>query len=166
MSLSIRHGQVLAHRLTLPDPPARVLQQILFRKHIHVEAMLCSQEGRARHETFRIAHPQLLLRPDRPLGLHFCEAQVTVAPMPINMRVIQRQSAAPCYPSPMSRETQALLEAFDHLPAEEKRAFAQEVLRRSLPFDSGQLSDEEIGAASDALWQSLDDEEDGDAAAR
>lgn len=64
----------------------------------------------------------------------------------------------------MSRETQALLEAFDHLPAEEKRAFTEEVLRRSLPFDSGPLSDEEISAASDALWQSL--EEDGDAPAR
>jgi hypothetical protein len=42
----------------------------------------------------------------------------------------------------MSRETQALLEAFDDLPAEEKRAFTEEVLRRSLPFDSGPLADE------------------------
>lgn len=50
----------------------------------------------------------------------------------------------------MSRELQALLEAFDHLPAEEKHAFAEEVLRRSLPFDSGTLSDEEIGSASAA----------------
>jgi hypothetical protein len=58
----------------------------------------------------------------------------------------------------MSRELQALLEAFDHLPAEEKRAFTEEVLRRSLPFDSGPLADEEIGNASDALWQSLDRE--------
>ena len=65
----------------------------------------------------------------------------------------------------VSRETQAMLEAFDHLPAEEKRAFAEEVLRRSLPFDSGPLADEEIGAASAALWQSLD-KEDGDAPAR
>ena len=53
-----------------------------------------------------------------------------------------------------------------HLPAEEKRAFTEEVLRRSLPFESGPLADEEIGASSDALWQSLDDEEDGDAPAR
>jgi len=65
----------------------------------------------------------------------------------------------------MSRETRALLEAFDHLPAEEKRAFAAEVLRRSLPFDSDPLADEEIGAASAALWQSLDKEDD-DASAR
>ena len=55
----------------------------------------------------------------------------------------------------MSRETQALLEAFDRLSAEEKRAFIEEALRRLLPFDSGPLADEEIGAASDALWQSL-----------
>lgn len=55
----------------------------------------------------------------------------------------------------MSRETQALLEAFDHLPAEEKRAFIEEVLSRFLPFDSGPLADEEIGATSADLWQSL-----------
>ena len=47
----------------------------------------------------------------------------------------------------MSRDTEALLDAFEHLPVEEKRAFTQEVLRRSLPFDSGPLEDEEIGAA-------------------
>ena len=34
----------------------------------------------------------------------------------------------------MSSDTQALLEAFEHLPVEEKRAFTEEVLRRSLPF--------------------------------
>ena len=60
----------------------------------------------------------------------------------------------------MSRETQALLEAFEHLPPAEKRAFTDEVLRRSLPFDSGALADEEIGAASDILWQSLPEEDD------
>jgi hypothetical protein len=65
----------------------------------------------------------------------------------------------------MSSETQALLEAFESLPAEEKREFAQEVLRRSLPFDSGTLEDEEIGAASAALFRSLE-EQDGDTAPR
>jgi hypothetical protein len=56
----------------------------------------------------------------------------------------------------MSNETQALLQAFEHLPAEEKRAFTEEVLRRSLPFDSGAIADQEIGAASAALFESLD----------
>ena len=65
----------------------------------------------------------------------------------------------------MSRESQALLEAFEHLAPEEKRAFAEEILRRSLPFDSGPLADEEIGAASAALFKSLD-EDDADTAAR
>jgi hypothetical protein len=65
----------------------------------------------------------------------------------------------------MSRETQALLDAFERLPAEEKRAFTDEVLRRSLPFDSGPLADEDFAAVSDALWQSLD-EKGGDAPAR
>jgi hypothetical protein len=65
----------------------------------------------------------------------------------------------------MSRESQALLEAFEHLPAEEKRALTDEILRRSLPFDSGPLTDEEIGAAAAALFESLD-EEDANPAAR
>jgi hypothetical protein len=38
-------------------------------------------------------------------------------------------------------------------------------LRRSLPFDSGPLADEEIGAASSGLFESLD-QEDGNPAAR
>ena len=56
----------------------------------------------------------------------------------------------------MTRETTTLLDAFEHLPVEEKRAFADEVLRRSLPFDSGPLPDEEVGAASDALFRYLE----------
>jgi len=65
----------------------------------------------------------------------------------------------------MTSKTQALLEEFEHLPTEEKRAFINEVLRRSLPFDSGPLADEEIGAASSALFESLD-QEDGNPQAR
>jgi hypothetical protein len=57
----------------------------------------------------------------------------------------------------MTRETTALLDAFEHLPVVEKRAFTEEVLRRSLPFDSGPLDDEEIGSVSSALFQSLDE---------
>jgi hypothetical protein len=65
----------------------------------------------------------------------------------------------------MSRDTQALLDAFENLPVEERRVFTQEVLRRSLPFDSGPLDDEEIGAASAALFEALE-EEDGHSAPR
>lgn len=65
----------------------------------------------------------------------------------------------------MSPKTQTPLEAFEHLSAEEKRAFTEEVLRRSLPFDSGPLADDEIGAASAALFRSLE-REDADPAAR
>jgi len=56
----------------------------------------------------------------------------------------------------MTQQTKTLLEAFETLPAEEKRAFTQEILRRSLPFDSGAISDEEIGAASSHLFDLLD----------
>jgi hypothetical protein len=56
-------------------------------------------------------------------------------------------------------DTAALLDAFEALPAEEKRAFTNEILRRSLPFDSGPLSDDEIGAASGALLESFDQED-------
>jgi hypothetical protein len=55
----------------------------------------------------------------------------------------------------------ALLDAFEALPVIEKRAFTEEVLRRSLPFDSGPLGDDEIGAASDALFDVLDQEDAG-----
>jgi hypothetical protein len=56
----------------------------------------------------------------------------------------------------MTPRTKALLEAFETLPAPERREFADEILRRSLPFDSGPLSDEEIGAASSELFELLD----------
>jgi hypothetical protein len=59
----------------------------------------------------------------------------------------------------MSRDTEALLDAFEHLPVEERRAFTQEVLRRSLPLDSGPLEDEEIGVASAARFESLEEED-------
>lgn len=65
----------------------------------------------------------------------------------------------------MTRQTTALLAAFEALPAGEKRTFADEILRRSLPFDSGPLENEEIGAASAALFESLD-EEDADTGGR
>jgi hypothetical protein len=65
----------------------------------------------------------------------------------------------------MRRETQALLEPFEHLPTEEERAFAEGVLRRALPFDSGPLAHEEIDAAAAALFESLE-EENADPAAR
>lgn len=58
----------------------------------------------------------------------------------------------------MKRETVALLEVFEGLPAEEKRALADEILRRSLPFDSGPVTDQEITAAADSLFQSLEKE--------
>ncbi len=64
------------------------------------------------------------------------------------------------------RETTALLDAFEHLPAEEKRTFTEEVLRRALPFDSPPLEDAAIGAASAALFASLDDGEDAYPATR
>jgi hypothetical protein len=54
----------------------------------------------------------------------------------------------------MSRDT--LLEVFEHLPADEKCAFTEEVRRRLLPFNPGPLAEEEIGTASDALLHSLD----------
>ena len=65
----------------------------------------------------------------------------------------------------MTRETTALLDAFERLPTEEKRAFTDEVLRPLLPFDSGPLEDEEIGAASAALFETLH-EQDADPTAR
>jgi hypothetical protein len=65
----------------------------------------------------------------------------------------------------MSSQTCQLLEAFEALPAEEKRIFTAEFLRRTIPFDSGPLDDEETSSAADELFAALDAEE-NDAAPR
>lgn len=59
----------------------------------------------------------------------------------------------------MSSQTSQLLDAFDALPAEEKRIFTTEFLRRAIPFDSGPLDDDEMAAAADALLDALAREE-------
>lgn len=61
----------------------------------------------------------------------------------------------------MSKHAAALLEAFEALPPEERQEFAVEFLRRTrdLPFDSGPITDEEIGEAGRALFSFLDQEE-------
>lgn len=59
----------------------------------------------------------------------------------------------------MSRQTAQLLDAFEALPEEEKRAFTAEFLRRVIPFDSGALDDEETTRAADVLFALLDTEE-------
>lgn len=60
----------------------------------------------------------------------------------------------------MSRETADLLEAFEALPEEEKRAFTAEFLRRAAPFDSGPLDDAETTQAADQLFAALEAEDD------
>ena len=61
----------------------------------------------------------------------------------------------------MSRYAFQLLEAFEALPPSDKQAFAVEVLRRTreVPFDSGPVTDEEIGESGRALFAFLDHEE-------
>lgn len=61
----------------------------------------------------------------------------------------------------MSKHAIELLDAFEALPQSDKQAFAIEVLRRTreLPFDSGPITDEEIGEAGRALFAYLDQEE-------
>ncbi len=59
----------------------------------------------------------------------------------------------------MSDSTARLLEVFEELPDNEKRILAQEVLRPSLPFDSGPIEDAEIAQSSDALFARLEDDE-------
>lgn len=61
----------------------------------------------------------------------------------------------------MSMHVVKLLEAFEALPLDDKQSFAVEVLRRTreLPFDSGPISDEEIGQVGRSLFTFLDQEE-------
>jgi hypothetical protein len=62
----------------------------------------------------------------------------------------------------MSKEAAQLLAAFDALPIDDKQTLAIEILRRTreLPFDSGPISDEEIGEAGRSVFSLLDREED------
>jgi len=60
----------------------------------------------------------------------------------------------------MGRQTSQLMDAFDALPADEKRVFTAEFLRRVIPFDSGPLDDDETASAADALFAVLDADED------
>jgi hypothetical protein len=61
----------------------------------------------------------------------------------------------------MRKQAVEMLEAFETLPIAEKQEFALEVLRRTrdLPFDSGSITDEEIGEAGRSLYVFLDREE-------
>lgn len=65
----------------------------------------------------------------------------------------------------MSKQAVELLNAFEALPPSDKQAFAIEVLRRTreLPFDSGPVSDQEIGEAGRCLFAYLDQEENASA---
>jgi hypothetical protein len=65
----------------------------------------------------------------------------------------------------MSNQAVDLLNAFEALPPGDKQAFAIEVLRRTreLPFDSGSITDEEIGEAGRSLFSFLDQEENASA---
>lgn len=65
----------------------------------------------------------------------------------------------------MSGLTSQLLEAFDALPAEEKRVFTAELFRCVIPFDSGPLDDAETALMADELLD-LFDREDNDTASR
>lgn len=60
----------------------------------------------------------------------------------------------------MSAHTQELLQAFEALPAADRQAFV-EVLRRTrdLPFDSGPITDEEIGEANRHMFAILAEHE-------
>jgi hypothetical protein len=61
----------------------------------------------------------------------------------------------------MSKQAVELLNAFEALAPSDKQAFAIEVLRRTreMPFDSGSITDEEIGEAGRSLIAFLDQEE-------
>ena len=65
------------------------------------------------------------------------------------------------YLESMSEQTVQLLDAFEALPSDDKQAFAVEIMRRTreLPFDSGPITDEEIGEAGKAMFALLDQEE-------
>jgi hypothetical protein len=62
----------------------------------------------------------------------------------------------------MGKQAIEILDAFEALTPEDKQVVAVEVLRRTrdLPFDSGPLTDEEIGETGRAMLALLDRDED------
>lgn len=62
----------------------------------------------------------------------------------------------------MGKQAIEILDAFEALTPEDKQVVAVEVLRRTrdLPFDSGPLTDEEIGETGRAMFALLDRDED------
>jgi hypothetical protein len=56
----------------------------------------------------------------------------------------------------MSRGAEAVIAALDDLPAPEREEVVSELLRRVALSDHGAPSDEELTAAADQVFQSLD----------
>ena len=63
------------------------------------------------------------------------------------------------YHQSMTATAQQLLEEYETLAEEEKSVFARLIWRRLPLFDSGEITDEELSAAGDALAAMLDGEE-------
>ena len=56
----------------------------------------------------------------------------------------------------MSRDGQAVLAAFDQLPPADREEVVAELLRRVAQSDHQSLSDDELVAAADEVFQNLD----------
>ena len=63
----------------------------------------------------------------------------------------------------MTKQVAEFLSAFDALSPSEKHAAAVEVLRRSVEIAPDSLTDEELIAAADELFQEFDEREANDA---
>lgn len=59
----------------------------------------------------------------------------------------------------MATTAEQLLTEFEALPIAEKQVFARIIMRRLPPIESGDVTDEELCAAGDALSAMLDEEE-------
>ena len=59
----------------------------------------------------------------------------------------------------MTVSVQRLLESFEQLPEDDKRTVVLEILRRAIPFDLPDLSEEELVQSAEELFLTLDREE-------
>jgi len=59
----------------------------------------------------------------------------------------------------MSTTTSEILESFDHLPEDEKREVASEILRRTIKLELPPLTDDELVLNAEALFLELDQRE-------
>jgi hypothetical protein len=63
----------------------------------------------------------------------------------------------------MTASVEDILASFDHLPEEERRELAYQIIRRTIRLELPPLTDEDLVSQADAIFVELDSRESGNA---